>query len=542
MLDNDNLTYGKPRRIAGGGMQPERVLLTSDRSQKLDLLIHLLTNLRQSLIVSGPDGIGKTTLLKTLQDSHGEVWPICILRGSSGLSFESVITQLSQFLNLSSNSVHFDMSSLRAFCEKQKVVLIIDDAGDLVPGLIGELIDFADSLSGLRLVFSMNFDEFQTKSASDKALDDCHYIELPPLNQRQCLEYLQNLSAQPGTPLSFKAVTDDLVETLYCQTQGIPGKLLNELPKLNQYQSRRQRGWGLWVGVAMVVAAAGFVAKSLLPENPPIFPGSEQLAAQPQPAAPNLAMENTGGNAKPAPDSEPPVQLDVVSPPAQPTMEQPQISNEAAPLASLPAAPMPAPMQIAPLAEPPSASTLPNTSTAIPAPLVAHPVKSNEPAKPATPVITEKPVETDVAVSQSETTKPVDNNAQTSSDSSVQVTPTAEPLLVPEQKTADSKATKTSATGSGQDWIMAQPPKNVTLQVMTLSTKDAAQRFMKKYADYGEGLTYYPVTKNGQEKFVVIYGSFESVTEARQYKEIMPGEFKQALEKSFKAVQQESRR
>ena len=171
------------------------------------------------------------------------------------------------------------MSSLRAFCAKQKVVLAIDDAGELVPGLIGELIDFADSLPGLRLVFAMNSDEFQTKSSSDKALDACHLIELPPLNQRQCLEYLQNLSAQPGTQLSFKAVTDELAEELLRQTQGI--RATAGRTAVEHYQGK-QRKLGLWLGVLVIVAAAGFAAYTLLP--PMVF--EDNVADAPAEAEP----------------------------------------------------------------------------------------------------------------------------------------------------------------------------------------------------------------------------------------------------------------
>lgn len=89
---------------------------------------------------------------------------------------------------------------------------------------------------------------------------------------------------------------------------------------------------------------------------------------------------------------------------------------------------------------------------------------------------------------------------------------------------------------------MAQPPNNFTLQVMVLSDKAAVSRFLKKYTDYRDALTYYPINKGEQEKYVLIYGSFATAAEAQQFKAVMPIEFKQALEKRFRAVQKESRR
>ena len=269
MLDNDEFTYSYQKRPgpAMDNRQSERALITVDRSQKLDLLIHLLTNLQQSLIVCGPEGIGKTTLLKTFENGHKDIWPICFVQGSSALSFESVVSQFSRFLNLSNSSVNFDLTALRAFCSKQKVVLIIDDAGDLMPGLLGELMDFADSLSGLRLVFALNNDALQARTASESAINDCHFIEVPPLNQRQCLEYLQNLSAQPNSPISFAAVTDALVESMYRKTLGVPGRILAEFPKLKQAKGPQTSKVGLWLGIVGIVVATGLAVQAFLPAD-----------------------------------------------------------------------------------------------------------------------------------------------------------------------------------------------------------------------------------------------------------------------------------
>lgn len=508
MLDNDNLTYSYQRRSVVNNA--ERALITLERSQKLDLLLHLLANLQQSLIVCGPEGIGKTTLLETVRQNRQnrqDLWEIALLSASPSSSFESLITDLLRSLNITKASA-FDLSALREFCSKQKVVLLIDDAGTLVPGLITTLMEFADSLPGLRLVFAMSHDQFHIKSGTDKAVEDCHFIELPPLSKKQCGEYLQNLSAQPGAVISFNAIGDALVDDLYRDTHGIPGKILAELPKLAHYQNRKSSRLGLWLAIAAILAGAGYVAKSLL------SPEFAQQVAGNMPVAGQAATENV----MPLPS------VPVPQPLNEPAAEQTQVSTPA-PEPAL-SAPSPSPTVVAvpaiPEAKPEQRSETANIQPA------SQPASSETGATPI--VATTPPVPTEPVVNKPETV-----NADP--------LPAAEPVTQQAvAKPVEHKPVKPLAEGSERDWIMAQPPGNYTLQVMVLSNKDAAIRFQKKYADYRSGLKYYPINKGDQEKYVVIYGSFQTVAEAQAFKAVMPDEFKQALEKRFSAVQKESRR
>ena len=500
MLDNDKLTYSPSRRT--GAPSAERQLLTPDRAQKLDLLIHLLTNLKQPLIVCGPEGIGKSTLLKTFEDSHKDIWPICRLQGSAALSFESIIAQLSQFLNLSSSSRHFDMTSLRSFCEKQRVVLMIDDAGELLPGLIGELADFAGSLFGLRLVFAMDHDQFQQKADSDTATADCHVIELPPLNQRQCLHYLQNLSAQPDAQLSYNAITDDLVEALYRQTQGIPGKLLAELPRLGQYQSWRNRKLALWLGIAAILAGTTYLARSILTVEDTAFDKPKEAA---QASDANIAVAQEPAKPSPTTQSTVPEQIAGEAPktttllaePEQPkamdaTPEQPPGPDDESAGTLAPPPPIEAPAEVAASGD--------SRSGAAPAASVVAPAAS-EP-------VAARPAETVPAAP---------------------VKPAGGPDAKPKNEDNDLS------------WIMAQPADNYTVQLMVLSSKSSALRFIKQHPDYRDNLKYYTVNGNGQEKYVLIFGSFLSSADALKRKSTLPEEFSQGLIKRFKHIQKESR-
>jgi DamX protein len=521
MLETDNLTYSYQNRPAGSvkTRPAERVLITLERSQKLDLLIHLLANLRKPLIVSGPIGIGKTTLLNALNQSHKNIWPICILQGSSTLSFEAVISQLSRFLELSGTRSGFDLSMLRAFCEQQKVILVIDDAEDLVPGLINELMDFADSLKNLRLVFSMNYDEFHSKSGSDSAIqtDACHFIELPPLNQHQCLEYLQNLSAQPGALLSFNAITDVLVDDLYRRTQGIPGQLMAELPKLDQYQNRQNRRLGLWLGIILIISGAAVAVKNWLPA----FNFQDLLPTQ------NTDMSTSADEQAVAPAvisvSELPKQN--ASPPA---LNHDLINESLPPAVSVQTTAPISPVDLSSVRAETATETLQklgvNNQTA----------DHSSSSKVSEDLTVAKQVES--------TSKPIAITIPPAVKIE-EIKPAEKPASVVRPATTKPNAANSEQTDDSEfDWIQAQPAGHYTLQIMVLSSKNSASRFVGRYAQYKDQLKYYPIGREGQEKYVLIYGSFPSSTEALEQKAGMPNEFNQALVKSFKQIQKESRR
>lgn len=526
MLDNGELTYSYQKRpkIAGNSRKAERALISVDRSQKLDLLVHLLTNLQQSLIVCGPDGIGKTTLLQIFVENYQDTWPICLLPGSGAVSFESVVAELNRSLNLGSAGVNFDLSSLRAFCDRQKVVLIIDDAGGLVPGLIGELIDFADSLAGLRLVLAMNNDELQEKAASDSAIEACHFIELPPLNLQQCREYLQNLSAQPGSPLSFSAITDALVEDMYLQTQGVPGRLVAELPKFKEYQHRHGRQIGLWIGIVAVLATAGYAVKTFIPAD--ILGGAiPETALQQQPEQ----LSDDSVVSMPAPAIEPTVQVRDSTAPAGELLPDSLLGKDLNLAADLPESKAEPTVAESDAQEDQPAETIP-----------VPPVESVATAEPAESEAGQPTVPAVTAAQQPEP-EPEDGKALEKQPAD-EVKPAEKPMVAVEQKPVTAKAASSESETGDIDWIMEQPADNYTVQVMVLSSKASVTRFIRKYADYRDGLKYYVVGKQGQEKYVIIYGSFASSIEALNTKSDMPGEFNGGLVKRFKQVQRASRR
>ena len=534
MLDN-NLTYSNPK--ANINKQAERALLTLERAQKFDLLVHLLSNLRQPLMVCGPEGIGKTTLIKTLQAHHKDDWQVCVQPASSATSFEQVITQLSAVLGLSSSTFNFDLSALRAYCSKQKVILVIDNAGELLPGLINELINFAEPLSELRLVLVMDANQLSGQSKTDLALTTCHLIELPPLTQKQCTVFLQNLSAQPDSPLAFAAINDKLVEAVYRDTRGNPGKIIAWLTKLSpqQQQQQSQNRMALWLAIAVVLAGTGWVVNSLLDTPNGYVVNEPPKIVEPVPVEPLVATV-----VPPVPEPAPEAIPAVIVPAAPLEVTTQAIQSTAVNLSKVAAIDVAVvsvlPRQLAKPEQPsltlkPLPAHSPAQASVIeakPQPVTINPVKA-----PAAPSINQPTTPTPPSVVKAEVVAP----------SVAPVAVAAKPVASKADQTLISnKPSSNSATVGDAEWIQSQPADNFTLQVMVLSTKQNVQRFMKKYAEYGDSLKYYPVNKPEQEKYVVIYGSFSSATEAMQYKASLPSEFANSMEKRFRAVQKESRR
>ena len=134
---------------------------------------------------------------------------------------------------------------------------MIDEAGHLAPGLINTIIEYAAKNPVLRVIFVLTHDDLDVKNSSDSAIDDCHLIEIPPLSEKQCGEFLQHLATKPRSQVAFNEISDDMIEAVYRKTQGIPGRIIAELP---DFEGAKQSDNSLWI---LVAAVAGLVVLAL---------------------------------------------------------------------------------------------------------------------------------------------------------------------------------------------------------------------------------------------------------------------------------------
>lgn len=246
-------------------------LITLERAQKLDLLVHLTTELNQSLVLCGPNGIGKSTYLSVLQEKRTASWIPLLIEATETLSFEDVYDQLEQALaeHVAEYAVR-SVEQLFPFFIKngQCVVLFIDEAGHTQPGLITSLIHYAARYNCLKVVFALTREELNQKNKTDRVIEVCHSIDIPPLSPMQCGEYLRYLLANTSERGANMLVDDAMVAKLYQKTLGVPGKIVEELPRLMGGGIDAQLNFGgNWRYYALVGTALVALLWSIFPKH-----------------------------------------------------------------------------------------------------------------------------------------------------------------------------------------------------------------------------------------------------------------------------------
>ncbi len=571
MAEDDTFTYHvkQPRREPAN--TATQSLITKERTQKLDLLIHLLSNLTQSLVVCGPKGIGKTTLLSVLQQRKTESWRYCFVQGNTDLSFEAVLAQLAKAQSLST-------SPSTALRTGLAVALIIDNAGELVPGLITAIIQYAAANSELRVIFALTHDELQVKRGSDRAVDDCHIVEIPPLSERQSGDFLQHLSANPAFNLSFKAIGENMIAHIYRKTHGVPGRIIAEVSALSEVKAVGKLKWMVALAVVMAIAITAGIQWLT---SSAIAPGNRSL---------RYSISSIRGVVPPASKSSENKDKEVVVP-ASIEQKAANVDLSTPSSASQSVLPIPtAPIQNVGQGIDPSPKELTQSVPANAKELLEPRVNAN--ISSGDQQVATAAVKAEAAIKQLE--KPFNgvqqeiheplfgkqaelSKAEQLIPENVEIKAQSEPVSAVDQKQSNKQADaaqqeiaaqlsvgqeklKLRQAGAGElinsvEALTANKPETIqvpqkpvtvvavpfraqalvptanafTLQLMVLSKQSSINDTIKKYPAMRSGFRTFTTVVNGQQRFVLEYGSYPDIATANKAKQSLSPEFRNAM-------------
>ncbi|TAN47868.1 MAG: hypothetical protein EPN21_16280 [Methylococcaceae bacterium] len=394
-------------------------LLSPERAQRFELVMHLIANLAQPLVVCGPDGVGKTTFLGLLAERAFEGWRVVNLSADGPWTHGDIIARIAERLALPSTTEKAVADYLQQQPpNKSALVLSLDEAGKLAPGVIDSLWQFARTYPALRVVLALSPDEIHLKNTTDSvALGDSRFVDIPPLTEAACEAFLRRLSVRPPRLLLPEEVTASRARSLYQASHGVPGRIIQLLNK--KTPTRTTGGSNTSMRLAYSLAATALVFAVVLvyawrhgTTPPPIAQLKPPQAVPPQPLALHTppAAPTQSAAKPPAPASEAILQQPAPDKPVAPAETAkvaeavlPATSTAPQPATVLPAAqeqPAVAPDSAKAVAAPAPIST---ATPPQPTPLPAIPI---QPAAPAAPLETTKAAEA-ATVSQPPAVVPV---------------------------------------------------------------------------------------------------------------------------------------
>ncbi|MEX6675299.1 AAA family ATPase [Pseudomonas sp. W2Oct36] len=469
----------------------------AQRKPVLGQLHHLARYSQLLLVVTGPQGSGKTLLRQALVASTNKQSVQSVVVSARGAGDATgVLRQVAQALNVAQAEMRPILAQVvQLALTGQEVYILVDDAEQLGESALEALLGLAAGTpEGRPHVFLFGeasiidrLDQLCAESGTEE--ERFHVIELAPYTEEETREYLaQRLEgAGQGVELFSAAQITDIHE----QSGGWPGAI-NQVARDSMIEAMiasrsavKRPSMGFKMPKKHVLALGGVVVAAVLAawlipgrSNAPATAPANSQAQLPlgQGQAPAQQSNNGGPAIEFAGNSQPmPLPMNGSQPATRAPLAEAAGSGEGDGEDGGPAANQ--------SLQPPTVTTTapPVGATASPAPTVAQqPVPATRPAPAAKPTPAPAPA-----------AKPAPAPTQVA---------TAKPAPAP---TAKPAAAASGAAGSG--WYAGQAPTHYVVQILGTSSEATAQSYVK---EQGAEYRYFKKTLQGKPLFVVTYGSF----------------------------------
>lgn len=509
--------------------------LTPDLSQRLDLISHLLANTELIPYVQAAEGCGKTRLTHHLAEILDGRYTIFIIEGETAISAKALRSQLAQATGAAPHEVIDDeqlAGQVKALDEQNKTLLILVDDAEHLP---------AETLSWLTEKITSQADVFISKCVIFSAVDVLA-LPLSPVLLSTLNDSIQTLDIPPVTldqlpgfvasidPLKSAVIDESQYAALMKNSSGIIGKILWQLQYLdNSPMPQQEPATAAASKMKPLYVVAGILFVSAMVS---LLVFQDEI---------NLSMSGS----KPVTEEN---ELEVINLPLPPPVVAVQQNNQQPPLDNEPLQPM---QEQLPEAEPGQTEM---TDAATHQTEIVEPVSQKKPENqalvveqepgPATAVAAlENEVEENQPVEEAVDEKAADNELRLEpdtgsgqSDKSTVVStdtgaaisveePAQRPLVKPEPAVNVKQQPKQQASIRPIEWIINQPAKSYTLQLLAVSDEKGIKRFIKQHKFKGN-LVILKTKRNGKPWYALLYESYASRDAALNARKNLPKSFK----------------
>lgn len=469
------------------GRGPSFKFFAAKRRPVLVELHHLARYSKLMLVVTGPEGSGKTVLRQALVASSKEPIKSIVVAASASADAASMLQQVNTALGLHDSDIAGVLKHIeQLIMTGQEVHLIVDNA---------ECLDQSGLLFLQRIAQGVNdvcarvfvFSDSSICPLLEKVADNAdlhHVITLEPWDEDEVIEYLEQRLVAAGQALDI--FTEQQLSDIYTQSEGWPGQVNHVAKAILLEQIKRKSSTKKTAAhlpykhlALLAVLAIALVLVWLMQSSEPTA-DSQQASLPVLGEDEQSSLESSRVNEVGRTKVELPLVLD-----SEPVMRAPlaqavNAEDEDSDLVST--EPLP---DVAMLPTPRTADRVPVPVNAPPPAIDSTPV----PISPAPVQAIKKTVEQPPVVVEKKPAAPV------------RVAPPApKPVAVKKPVAQGLKG-----TSGQQQWYKQQAPGRYTLQVLGTRTEATAQAFIKQNtAQYH----YFRKEHQGQALFVVTYGSF----------------------------------
>ncbi len=480
--------YGLAREPFASPIEFDLFYPESTRVARLDILHHLIQYGNELLLVTGPEGSGKSSLLQQFTAKASTTWEVARIEAKGGIDERNLMQQFYSQLELNFHgATHPELlDQLQHHLDtlvhnSRQGVLLVDDAHQLSMTALQRILQLTTlkNFTDKPLLRVILFGEAELEQKLDDPLLAKYTdilrrnMDLPPFNEEDSTHYiLHRLSA--ARFVATEPFTESVLRKLYKQSHGWPGqlnalahqKLLDSLPNAEHpselpgisdhalYKPRR-----LVVVGTIIIILLGALLWNVT---------RDRLSPEPDKAlTPIAAFKNDSEQARnqqtlAIPEKKPP---SVIKPAA--------VAERSAPALF---APRPQPSNV----------TLPKKTAAV----AAMPTHS-------TPVAPPTAIKTTQAAKTAKTTL-----RKKATDGPVSKQWHALPDWLPKHR---------------HHWLNARNPQHFTLQLVAGERLETLQEFIKRYK-LKRQLAFYQIQRNNKPWYALVYGEYpdkQSAIDAR---------------------------